>query len=590
MTISIKHKFTSPKADGADSTVVQPSNWNDEHNLTLAGGKVLGRDTSGAGAMQELPLAFDPTGQSMVPPSGTTAQRPASATAGMVRYNTTTLKVEVFTNGAWSNVGGSAAVSATAPTSPQPGDLWYDTTTAQLKTWDGTSWQLPQSTIVVDVLSGNGSTVTFTLSGSPGVKNNTNVFISGVYQAKATYSITSNSITFSTAPPAGTNNIEVEYSSSLVLGTPNDGSVRHATAVAGGVNALQFTFSPTSTGWTQYERIYWTSLGANTITAPTVSKDGGVTNKTLKRSDGSALALGDLGPAGYECELVYNGTDCYLQNPATLVSAYKSQFNGIIASKEQTVTFVAAPTVTNIDLSLGADAVVTLTGNWSLGPFANQSSNVGARGQIRIIQDATGGRTVAFDAVYAQNSGYALSVNSAPNSTSIFNYWIKAGSGSGSIILTPVSWGFGPHIVMEDQKASGTNGQFPTANTDTQLNLNTVTANQYNLTSLTSNQFTLPAGTYYANFWTSMIDAQASRVFLYNVTDAAIAVLGSQVIQYAQGTYSMTVRPMGAGVFTITSQKTFELRIRQTNNHAIGTYISDGRNEIYSHIEITKLA
>src|SRR5919106_3673706 len=32
----VKHKFQSPKADGADTTLVRPSNWNDEH--PLAGG------------------------------------------------------------------------------------------------------------------------------------------------------------------------------------------------------------------------------------------------------------------------------------------------------------------------------------------------------------------------------------------------------------------------------------------------------------------------------------------------------------------------------------------------------------------------
>jgi hypothetical protein len=42
----IKHKFTSPKADGGDATLIRPSNWNDEH--ALAGGNHGGiflRDT-----------------------------------------------------------------------------------------------------------------------------------------------------------------------------------------------------------------------------------------------------------------------------------------------------------------------------------------------------------------------------------------------------------------------------------------------------------------------------------------------------------------------------------------------------------------
>jgi hypothetical protein len=54
MTVSLKHTFTSPKDDSADPTVVQPSNWNEEHELTLATDKLLGRATAGTGAAEEI--------------------------------------------------------------------------------------------------------------------------------------------------------------------------------------------------------------------------------------------------------------------------------------------------------------------------------------------------------------------------------------------------------------------------------------------------------------------------------------------------------------------------------------------------------
>lgn len=54
MTISLKHKFTSPKSDGADATLVKPSNWNDEHDLTMATNRLLGRTTAGAGVAEEI--------------------------------------------------------------------------------------------------------------------------------------------------------------------------------------------------------------------------------------------------------------------------------------------------------------------------------------------------------------------------------------------------------------------------------------------------------------------------------------------------------------------------------------------------------
>lgn len=54
MPISLKHAFVSGKADGADSTLVQPSSWNAEHALTMASARLLGRTTGGVGLAEEL--------------------------------------------------------------------------------------------------------------------------------------------------------------------------------------------------------------------------------------------------------------------------------------------------------------------------------------------------------------------------------------------------------------------------------------------------------------------------------------------------------------------------------------------------------
>lgn len=54
MTIEVKHKFQSAKADSGDASLIRPSNWNDTHDITLAGQRLLGRHASGAGAAQEI--------------------------------------------------------------------------------------------------------------------------------------------------------------------------------------------------------------------------------------------------------------------------------------------------------------------------------------------------------------------------------------------------------------------------------------------------------------------------------------------------------------------------------------------------------
>lgn len=54
MPISLKHQFTSLKGDGPDNTLVQPSNWNQEHVLTQATNRLLGRTTAGTGPTEEI--------------------------------------------------------------------------------------------------------------------------------------------------------------------------------------------------------------------------------------------------------------------------------------------------------------------------------------------------------------------------------------------------------------------------------------------------------------------------------------------------------------------------------------------------------
>lgn len=179
MVLSVKHTFNSPKADGTDSTLIQPSNWNAEHTITAAAGKVLGRDTSGNGSVQELPLAFDPTGQSMIPPQGTTAQRPASPATGMLRYNTSIGKFEQYNGTSWGSIGGGASISDSAPSNPQPGDLWWKSDQGQLYVYynDGNSAQW----VVANAFMGGTAfgDITVTSINAGPLAGNRNKFING---------------------------------------------------------------------------------------------------------------------------------------------------------------------------------------------------------------------------------------------------------------------------------------------------------------------------------------------------------------------------------------------------------------------------
>ncbi len=54
MTYSVKHKFINLHPDDADTTITRNSDWNDEHDHTMASQKVLGRLTAGTGDVEEL--------------------------------------------------------------------------------------------------------------------------------------------------------------------------------------------------------------------------------------------------------------------------------------------------------------------------------------------------------------------------------------------------------------------------------------------------------------------------------------------------------------------------------------------------------
>jgi len=95
---------------------------------------------------------------------GTTGQRP-SGVSGMFRYNTTEDKFEGYST-EWGEIGGGAA------------DLR------------------------VNSFTGNGSTTAYTLSSSPDLSN-TLAYIDGVYQVKAAYSMSGQTLTFSAAPDNG---------------------------------------------------------------------------------------------------------------------------------------------------------------------------------------------------------------------------------------------------------------------------------------------------------------------------------------------------------------------------------------------------
>lgn len=107
----------------------------------------------------------------------------------------------------------------------------------ETNTWFASQSGLGATNMNIDVFSGNGSTTAFTLTSAPGAAANAHVYVGGIYQYHSTFTIVGTTLTFSSAPPIGTGNIEVWYGTPLAIGTPSDGTVTDAKLTSTGVTA-----------------------------------------------------------------------------------------------------------------------------------------------------------------------------------------------------------------------------------------------------------------------------------------------------------------------------------------------------------------
>jgi hypothetical protein len=94
------------------------------------------------------------------------------------------------------------------------------------------------SSMILDTFSGDGSQTAFTLSSTPASEQNCIVAVDGVLQPTTSYTVASGILTFGSAPPAGTGNIQVRSFTTVSLsGAVAASLVNVSPTVAGGSNA-----------------------------------------------------------------------------------------------------------------------------------------------------------------------------------------------------------------------------------------------------------------------------------------------------------------------------------------------------------------
>ena len=121
---------------------------------------------------------------------------------------------------------------------------------------------LPSGNFSASSHSGNNVLTDFALGQSPGTENAVLAFIDGVRQDPLNYSVSGSTITFATAPPLGTNNVQLLVSGNeLGLNVPADDSI----AVA----ALDTTSAGTTGQYLQKSgasTIDWATVAGGSIT------------------------------------------------------------------------------------------------------------------------------------------------------------------------------------------------------------------------------------------------------------------------------------------------------------------------------------
>ena len=132
----------------------------------------------------------------------------------------TTTPLTTYTSSSGGSAHTNPIVLDAAGRVPNGGEIWLDyfykykfvlktSTGTLIATYDNVGGSFNASPILAN-FTGTGSQTVFNLASSPASEDTTNIYINGVYQQKNTYSVATNVITFSQAPPY-TATIEVNY-------------------------------------------------------------------------------------------------------------------------------------------------------------------------------------------------------------------------------------------------------------------------------------------------------------------------------------------------------------------------------------------
>jgi hypothetical protein len=229
--------------------------------------------------------------------AGTITRTDFTATSGQTVFTVayTVGLIDVYQNGAklaQADFTATNGTSFTLATGATTGDLIQAEVFSSLNIY---------STITAETFNGTGSQTIFTMSAVPANSASLLVAISGVVQDPTTYTVSSNTLTFSTAPPSASGNIAVRYLgvqsvstvSSFSAGTTGftpSTATTGAVVLAGTLNVANGGTGVTTSTGSGNNVLSASPTFTGTVVAPTINA-GAATALTLQSAGTTAVTV-----------------------------------------------------------------------------------------------------------------------------------------------------------------------------------------------------------------------------------------------------------------------------------------------------------
>lgn len=275
----------------------------------------------------------------------------------------------------------------------QVGALYFNTSDQLLRVWNGMNWLVSAvsepSSFTRNTFSGTGSQTVFTLSTTPVNNDSVFVFISGVLTSA--YNVSGTTLTFTSAPASGTNNILAIVASTVSTLAPADNSV----------STVKLQNNAVTTAKLADAAITSTQLADNAITTAKILNANVTLSKLASNSvDATKIVDGSVGSSELATNSVTTSkiTDANITTPKIAdlaITTAKINDLGVTGNKlENIVTESTVGSATNIPI-ISYDSKGRIT--------ASSEAQINTIGIGQSWQDVTSSRALAT--TYTNNTG-----------------------------------------------------------------------------------------------------------------------------------------------------------------------------------------